>query len=77
MKKSTQELLSLIQNAENIEFYLHENKEELQHWTLDSYLHHLMEEKQMRIADIMNKSQQSDYVYKVFKTAHLSGLLHF
>lgn len=67
MKKSTQELLSLIQNAENIEFYLRENEEELQHWTLDSYLHHLMEEKQMKVADVMNKSQQSDYVYKVFK----------
>lgn len=67
MKKSTEELLSLIQNAENIEFYLRENEEELQHWTLDSYLHHLMEEKQMKIADVMNKSQQSDYVYKVFK----------
>lgn len=67
MKKSTQELLSLIQNAEKIELYLKENEMELQTWTLDTYLQHLMAEKQMKIADVMNKSQQSDYVYKVFK----------
>lgn len=67
MKKSTQELLSLIQNAKNIELYLKENETELQIWTLDKYLQHLMIEKQMKIADVMNKSQQSDYVYKVFK----------
>ena len=67
MKKSTQELLSLIQNAKNIELYLKENETEMQIWTLDKYLQHLMIEKQMKIADVMNKSQQSDYVYKVFK----------
>lgn len=67
MKKSTQELLSLIQNAENIEIYLKENEMELQHWTLDNYLQHLIEEKHMKVADVMNNSQQSDYVYKVFK----------
>lgn len=67
MKKSTQELLSLIQNAENIELYLKENGKELQTWTLDKYLQYLITEKHMKIADVMNKSQQSDYVYKVFK----------
>lgn len=67
MKKSTQELLSLIQNTENIELYLKENEMEMQHWTLDSYLQHLIEEKHLKIADVMNNSQQSDYVYKVFK----------
>lgn len=67
MKKSTQELLSLIQNTENIELYLCENEEELLPWTLDSYLNHLMQQKQMKIAEVMNNSQQSDYVYKVFK----------
>lgn len=67
MKKSTQELLSLIQNAENIELYLKENGKDLQTWTLDKYLQYLITEKHMKIADVMNKSQQSDYVYKVFK----------
>lgn len=67
MKKTTEELLSLIQNSDNIEFYLEENNEELHNLTLDIYLHNLMEEKQLKIADIMNRSQQSDYVYKVFK----------
>lgn len=67
MKKSTQELLSLIQNADNIELYLKENEMELQHWTLDKYLQHLIKEKNLKIADVMNNSQQSDYVYKVFK----------
>ena len=67
MKKSTQELLSLIQNAENIELYLKENETEMQHWTLDNYLQHLIKEKHLKIADVMNNSQQSDYVYKVFK----------
>ncbi len=67
MKKTTEELLSLIQNSDNIEFYLQENNDELHNLTLDTYLNDLIEEKQMKIADVMNRSQQSDYVYKVFK----------
>lgn len=67
MKRTTEELLSLIQNSDNIEFYLQENDEELHNLTLDQYLNHLIEQKQMKIADVMNRSQQSDYVYKVFK----------
>ena len=47
--------------------YLKENETEMQHWTLDSYLQHLIKEKHLKIADVMNNSQQSDYVYKVFK----------
>lgn len=67
MKKTTEELLSLIQDSENIEYYLKENEEELQNVTLDCYLNRLMEEKHLKIADVMKRSQQSDYVYKVFK----------
>ena len=67
MKKSTQELLSLIQNTDNIEFYLKENESELRYLSLDDYLQHLLKEKHMKISDVMNRSQQSDYVYKVFK----------
>lgn len=67
MKKSTQELLSLIQNADNIDFYLKENESELLYLNLEDYLQHLLNEKHMKISDVMNRSQQSDYVYKVFK----------
>lgn len=67
MKKSTEELLSLIQNADNIQFYLEENKEDLHQWTLERYLHYLMDEKHLKISDVMNRSGQSDYVYKIFK----------
>lgn len=67
MKKTTQELLSLIQSTESIEHYLSENKVDMQDVTLDKYLSQLMEEKGLKVADVMNRSQQSDYVYKVFK----------
>lgn len=67
MKKSTEELISLIQNTTNIKSYLEENEESLQQWTLGHYLHHLMKKKQMKVADVMNRSGQSDYVYKIFK----------
>jgi len=67
LKKTTEELLSLIQNTQSIDFFLKDNQEELQHWTLDSYLNHLLNEKQLKIADVVNRSQQSDYIYKVFK----------
>ncbi|MCM1258142.1 MAG: XRE family transcriptional regulator [Roseburia sp.] len=67
MKKSTQELLSLIQNTENIELYLKENETELISLSLDDYLQLLLEKKHLKISDVMNRSQQSDYVYKVFK----------
>lgn len=66
-KKSTEELLSLIQNTKHIEAYLTENEKELQSMTLEEYLHQLMEEKQMKIVDVMKESQQGDYIYKVFK----------
>lgn len=67
MKKSTQELLSLIQNTEDIELYLKENETELLHLSLGDYLQRLLKNKHMKISDVMNRSQQSDYVYIVFK----------
>ena len=67
MKKSTEELLSLIQSAKNIDDYLKENEEELHHFTLTEYLNQLMKDKHLRPADIMERSQKSDYVYKVLE----------
>ena len=57
----------MIQNARHVETYLAENEKEMLHLTLDEYLQQLMAEKQLKIVDVMNASQQGDYVYKVFK----------
>lgn len=67
MKKSTEELLSLIQRASDIEYYIKENESEMLSLSLDVYLSKLLEEKNLKIADVMAKSEQGDYIYKVFK----------
>lgn len=67
MKKNTEELLSLIQSAKNIDDYLRENEGELHGFTLTEYLNHLMGEKHLKPAEVMERSQQSDYVYKVLE----------
>lgn len=67
LKKSTEELLSLIQKASDIEYYIKENESEMLSLSLDVYLSKLLEEKNLKIADVMAKSEQGDYIYKVFK----------
>lgn len=67
MKKSTEELLNLIQKASDIEYYIKENESEMLNISLDVYLSKLLEEKNLKIADVMAKSEQGDYIYKVFK----------
>lgn len=67
MKKSTEELLNLIQKASDIEYYIKENESEMLSLSLDVYLSKLLEEKNLKIADVMAKSEQGDYIYKVFK----------
>lgn len=67
LKKSTEELLNLIQKASDIEYYIKENESEMLSLSLDVYLSKLLEEKNLKIADVMAKSEQGDYIYKVFK----------
>lgn len=67
MKKSTEELLNLIQKASDIEYYIKENESEMLNISLDVYLSKLLEENNLKIADVMAKSEQGDYIYKVFK----------
>lgn len=67
LKKSTEELLNLIQKASDIEYYIKENESEMLNISLDVYLSKLLEEKNLKIADVMAKSEQGDYIYKVFK----------
>lgn len=49
--------------------YLDENENELINETTQSYLTKLIEEKQLKVADVAQKSAQGDYVYKVFQGA--------
>lgn len=60
-------MLSLIQKASDIEYYIKENESEMLSLSLDVYLSKLLEEKNLKIADVMAKSEQGDYIYKVFK----------
>lgn len=69
MKKTTQELLNEIAAAKDIEFFLDENETELIDETTQSYLTKLAEEKQLKVAEVVQKSAQGDYVYKVFQGA--------
>ncbi|MDL2298773.1 hypothetical protein LJC40_06475 [Synergistaceae bacterium OttesenSCG-928-D05] len=69
MKKLTQELLNEIAAAKEMGVYLDENENELINETTQSYLTKLIEEKQLKVADVVQKSAQGDYVYKVFQGA--------
>jgi len=67
MQKSTQELMHRLKEADDILVFLDENEQELLKETTQGYLGGLLDEKNLNTADVMHRSGQSDYVYKVFQ----------
>ncbi len=67
MQSITDELLIELKNTDNIEefFRLHSNK--FLNQTTHTYLNELAMVKNIKIADVANKSGAGEYVYKIFK----------
>jgi len=56
MKKSTEELLEQLRNTKNIRDFLDENRLDIPSLSLSEYLAGLLEEKNLKKADILKKS---------------------
>jgi len=67
MLKSTQELLHRLEDIDDIMKYLDENSGEIIEETPESYLSCLLEIKGLKVANVAQRSERGDYVYKVFQ----------
>ena len=67
MPKNTEQLENELSNAENVEDFLADNKENFKNFTLAEYLNKLLVEKNFSKADVIKNSQlDATYVYRVF-----------
>ena len=67
MRKSTQELMHKLKEADDVHAFLLENEKELLKETTQDYLVGMLGAKKMKVSDIAHLSGQGDYVYKVFQ----------
>lgn len=67
MDKDTEELENEIKKAQDVGHYLEENRHELRDMTLAAFLQSLLEEKQLKKADVIAQTgMESTYVYHIF-----------
>lgn len=67
MKKDTEELEHEIEKAKAVEHYLEENRHELRDMSLAVFLQGLLEEKQLKKADVIRRTgMESTYGYHIF-----------
>lgn len=66
MKKTTDELVNSIKNANSIEEFVRNNRSEYFNINVDEYLRRMLKEKNMKISYVSVNSGIGDYVYKVF-----------
>lgn len=67
MKKDTEELEHEIEKAKVVEHYLEENRHELRDMSLAVFLQGLLEEKQLKKADVIRRTgMEPTYSYHIF-----------
>lgn len=67
MKIPTDNLLKNLENAESIDDYINSNKENFVDMSISEYLHELLEEKGMKQADVIKRSElQQNYACQIF-----------
>lgn len=67
MKKDTEELEHEIEKAKAVEHYLEENRHELRDMSLAVFLQGLLEEKQLKKADVIRRTgMEPTYGYHIF-----------
>lgn len=66
MSKDTDTLYNEIQNASSIDEFLAENAEHLSDFSFTEYLHLLLAEKGLTIAEVQRRGSMTNYVYELF-----------
>lgn len=67
MKIPTDDLLKNLENAENIDDYISRNRKNFVDMSISEYLHELLEEKNMKQADVIKRSElQQNYACQIF-----------
>ena len=67
MKKDTEELTNELANAEGVEGFIENNRENFRKYTLAEYLAFLLQEKNVTKAEVITKSQLVQiYAYHIF-----------
>ena len=66
MNIETQELLNRLETEDDIALFFKENEGEFLTINLRELLNELVAHKELKLSDIVRKSGQGDYVYKVF-----------
>lgn len=66
MNIETQELLNRLETEDDIALFFKENEREFLTIDLRELLNELVAHKELKLSDIVRKSGQGDYVYKVF-----------
>ena len=67
MRKETEELLHEIETNEDIRMYLDCNEEELLRESAMDFLNRKLHEKELSVSDVIKKSNNNAYLYKVFE----------
>lgn len=67
MKIPTDDLLKNLENAENIDDYISRNRKNFVDMSISEYLHELLEEKNLKQADVIKRSElQQNYACQIF-----------
>lgn len=67
MQKDTEQLENELANAEYVEDFLHDNKDNFKNFTLAEYLNKLLVEKNLTKSEVITNSQlDKTYVHRVF-----------
>lgn len=72
--KTTDELLKILQNTDDIQQFLEENRDSLINMRLTEYLEHIIEKKGLKPTDIIAGSNLNNiYVYKILSGERVPG----
>ena len=66
MRKETMQLLHEIKSSEGIYCFFHDNQDEIFRESAHDFLLRKLQEKNLKVSDVINQSENGDYIYKVF-----------
>jgi len=66
MTKNTETLINEIRNTSNIDVFLSENELHFSDISFSEYLHKLLAQKGLNIADVQRRGDMTSYIYEIF-----------
>lgn len=67
MKKRTEDLVNEIGESKNISQYIDTNQDEFLDISLHDHLQHLLAETQLKVSQVVDRSNKGEYIYQVFR----------